>query len=181
MARHGTDAGEAFPLLKTHSQRTGKKLIKIAEAITETHQLLPNTNKPRRTFPLSPPQPAETPPRRSAWCRKDTVPRPDRPSSGALRARDSRGAASSAAALGAVYLLDLPRVSFVSELAGRLARPTRRPRWRLSPGGHPSARPRRAVAFHPLRMVTPTRPERRLLAVAARACRGTNALTDIPP
>jgi response regulator NasT len=41
MARHGTDAGEAFPLLKTHSQRTGKKLIKVAEAITETHQLLP--------------------------------------------------------------------------------------------------------------------------------------------
>lgn len=41
MARNSVDADEAFALLKTHSQQTGQKLVDVAEAITQTHQLLP--------------------------------------------------------------------------------------------------------------------------------------------
>jgi AmiR/NasT family two-component response regulator len=43
MARNAIDADEAFALLKSSSQQTGKKLIEVAEAITQTHQLLPPT------------------------------------------------------------------------------------------------------------------------------------------
>jgi AmiR/NasT family two-component response regulator len=43
MARNGIDADEAFALLKSHSQQTGKRLVEVAEAITETHRLLPPT------------------------------------------------------------------------------------------------------------------------------------------
>jgi AmiR/NasT family two-component response regulator len=53
MARNGTDADEAFALLKAHSQTTGKKLIEVAEAITQTHQLLPPTTQ---TPPVERPQ-----------------------------------------------------------------------------------------------------------------------------
>lgn len=41
MERNGIDAAAAFALLKSHSQQTGQKLIDVAEAITQTHQLLP--------------------------------------------------------------------------------------------------------------------------------------------
>jgi response regulator NasT len=41
MARNGLNADDAFALLKTHSQATGQKLIDVAEAITQTHLLLP--------------------------------------------------------------------------------------------------------------------------------------------
>lgn len=41
MERNGIDAEAAFALLKSHSQQTGQKLIDVAEAITQTHQLLP--------------------------------------------------------------------------------------------------------------------------------------------
>jgi response regulator NasT len=41
MARNAIDADAAFQLLKTHSQQRGKKLIEVAEAITQTHLMLP--------------------------------------------------------------------------------------------------------------------------------------------
>ena len=34
MARNGIDADEAFALLQLHSQRSGQKLVDVAEAIT---------------------------------------------------------------------------------------------------------------------------------------------------
>ena len=40
MAVHGIDEQQAFELLRTHSQRDGRKLIEIAEAVTQTHRLL---------------------------------------------------------------------------------------------------------------------------------------------
>jgi response regulator NasT len=40
MARNGIDADEAFALLKLHSQRSGQKLVDVAEAITRTHMVL---------------------------------------------------------------------------------------------------------------------------------------------
>jgi len=42
MERNGIDAEAAFALLKSHPQQTGQKLIDVAEAITQTHQLLPS-------------------------------------------------------------------------------------------------------------------------------------------
>lgn len=44
MATHGIDEQQAFELLRDHSQRDGRKLVDIAEAITQTHRLL--TPKP---------------------------------------------------------------------------------------------------------------------------------------
>jgi AmiR/NasT family two-component response regulator len=41
MARNGIDADKAFEMLKSHSQRTGQKLIEVATAITQSHALLP--------------------------------------------------------------------------------------------------------------------------------------------
>jgi AmiR/NasT family two-component response regulator len=40
MARHATDQQHAFELLRTHSQRNGRKLIDVAEAVVESHLLL---------------------------------------------------------------------------------------------------------------------------------------------
>ena len=40
MERNGVDADAAFELLKSHSQRTGSKLLDVAEAVTQMHQLL---------------------------------------------------------------------------------------------------------------------------------------------
>src|SRR5919197_4843801 len=37
MAVHGIDEQQEFELLRTHSQRDGRKLIEIAEAVTQTH------------------------------------------------------------------------------------------------------------------------------------------------
>ena len=42
MERNGIDAEAAFALLKSHSQRNGQKLIDVAQAITQTHLLLPS-------------------------------------------------------------------------------------------------------------------------------------------
>ena len=42
MERNGIDAEAAFALLKSHSQQTGQKLIDVAQAITQTHRLLPS-------------------------------------------------------------------------------------------------------------------------------------------
>lgn len=47
MATHGIDEQQAFELLRTHSQHDGRKLVDIAEAVTQTHQLL--TSKPTTT------------------------------------------------------------------------------------------------------------------------------------
>ena len=40
MARNGIDAEQAFQLLKAHSQQSGRKLVEVAQAVTESHQLL---------------------------------------------------------------------------------------------------------------------------------------------
>jgi two-component system, response regulator / RNA-binding antiterminator len=40
MAVHGIDEQRAFELLRTHSQRDGRKLVEIADAVTQTHRLL---------------------------------------------------------------------------------------------------------------------------------------------
>ena len=40
MARNRINPDQAFDLLKAHSQQTGRKLFDVAEAVTQTHQLL---------------------------------------------------------------------------------------------------------------------------------------------
>jgi AmiR/NasT family two-component response regulator len=40
MARHAIDQERAFEMLRTHSQRNGRKLVDVAEAIVESHLLL---------------------------------------------------------------------------------------------------------------------------------------------
>jgi AmiR/NasT family two-component response regulator len=40
MARHAVDAQQAFETLRTHSQRNGRKVVDIAEAVVESHLLL---------------------------------------------------------------------------------------------------------------------------------------------
>ena len=40
MARNQINADQAFQLLKAHSQQTGRKLVDVAEAVTQSHQLL---------------------------------------------------------------------------------------------------------------------------------------------
>jgi AmiR/NasT family two-component response regulator len=46
MERHSTNADGAFDLLRTHSQRSGRKLVEIAEAVVESHLLLTIPAKP---------------------------------------------------------------------------------------------------------------------------------------
>lgn len=41
MERNGIDADAAFALLKSHSQRSGQRLFDVAQALTQTHLLLP--------------------------------------------------------------------------------------------------------------------------------------------
>jgi AmiR/NasT family two-component response regulator len=40
MAVHGIDEQKAFELLRSDSQRDGRKLVEVAEAVTQTHRLL---------------------------------------------------------------------------------------------------------------------------------------------
>jgi len=40
MARHGLDAEQAFAMLRDHSQRNGKKVSDVADAVVESHLLL---------------------------------------------------------------------------------------------------------------------------------------------
>jgi AmiR/NasT family two-component response regulator len=40
MARHGIDETRAFEMLKAHSQRNGRKVVDVAEAVVESHLLL---------------------------------------------------------------------------------------------------------------------------------------------
>ena len=51
MATHGIGEEEAFNLLRGHSQQTGRRLIDIAEAVTESHLLLATTGRPKRAKP----------------------------------------------------------------------------------------------------------------------------------
>jgi response regulator NasT len=46
MERHATNADSAFELLRTHSQKSGRKLVDIAEAVVETHLLLTTPSAP---------------------------------------------------------------------------------------------------------------------------------------
>jgi response regulator NasT len=47
MARRGVNADRAFELLREHSQRSGRKLAEVAEAVVESHLLLlPPTGDP---------------------------------------------------------------------------------------------------------------------------------------
>jgi response regulator NasT len=46
MERHLTNADSAFELLRTHSQKSGRKLVDIAEAVVETHLLLTTPSAP---------------------------------------------------------------------------------------------------------------------------------------
>jgi AmiR/NasT family two-component response regulator len=40
MACHAIDQARAFEMLRSHSQRNGRKLIEVAEAVVESHLLL---------------------------------------------------------------------------------------------------------------------------------------------
>ena len=51
MARNRVDADTAYAMLKNHSQRTGLKLIQVAQAVTDTYLLLPA--EPERQQPLA--------------------------------------------------------------------------------------------------------------------------------
>ena len=50
MAIHGIDEQKAFELLRSDSQRDGRKLVEVAEAVTQTHRLLSPrpTDAPKR-------------------------------------------------------------------------------------------------------------------------------------
>ena len=45
MERNGIDAAAAFALLKSHSQQNGGKLIDVAQAVTQSHQLLSSARR----------------------------------------------------------------------------------------------------------------------------------------
>jgi AmiR/NasT family two-component response regulator len=53
MARQGVTADAAFELLRDHSQRTGRKLVEVADAVVESHLLLlpPVDGSPPRKTP----------------------------------------------------------------------------------------------------------------------------------
>jgi AmiR/NasT family two-component response regulator len=40
MARHAVDQSQAFQMLRSHSQRNGRKLVDVAEAVVDSHLLL---------------------------------------------------------------------------------------------------------------------------------------------
>lgn len=42
MARHSVDADRAFAMLREHSQHNGRKLVDVAQAVVESHRLLPS-------------------------------------------------------------------------------------------------------------------------------------------
>jgi response regulator NasT len=51
MATHGIDEQQAFDLLRNQSQRSGRKLLDLAEAVVDSHQLLVQTERSRPTQP----------------------------------------------------------------------------------------------------------------------------------
>jgi response regulator NasT len=47
MATHAIDEQQAFDMLRSHSQRTGRKLLDLAEAVVQSHRLLaPHDRRP---------------------------------------------------------------------------------------------------------------------------------------
>ena len=44
MAIHGLDEQQAFDMLRSHSQRSGRRLLDLAEAVTDSHRLLNRRN-----------------------------------------------------------------------------------------------------------------------------------------
>jgi AmiR/NasT family two-component response regulator len=40
MATHAIDEQRAFELLRSHSQRNGRKLVDVAQAVVDSHKLL---------------------------------------------------------------------------------------------------------------------------------------------
>jgi AmiR/NasT family two-component response regulator len=46
MARHSVDADRAFELLRDHSQHNGRKLVDVAQALVDSHRLLPPPEAP---------------------------------------------------------------------------------------------------------------------------------------
>ena len=52
MERKSIDAEAAFALLKSHSQQNGHKLIDVAQAITQTHRLLPSARPADKEQPV---------------------------------------------------------------------------------------------------------------------------------
>ena len=63
MERYGIDEREAFELLRSHSRRTGRKLIDLAEAVTTSHLLLARQPAPGSTNSQPPGVSAEDVPR----------------------------------------------------------------------------------------------------------------------
>lgn len=57
MERHGIDEHAAFELLRTHSRRTGRKLVDVAEAIAISHLLLREQPQQTTTEPEQQPEP----------------------------------------------------------------------------------------------------------------------------
>jgi response regulator NasT len=53
MARHSLDADRAFEMLREHSQHNGRKLVDVAQAVVESHRLLPSP-LPERTAASEP-------------------------------------------------------------------------------------------------------------------------------
>jgi response regulator NasT len=51
MARHSVDADRAFELLRDHSQRNGRKLVDVAQALVDSYQLLPPEASARESEP----------------------------------------------------------------------------------------------------------------------------------
>jgi AmiR/NasT family two-component response regulator len=49
MERHGIDPDRAFQQLKEHSQRIGRKLVDLAQAVVESHRLLHATSEPEKS------------------------------------------------------------------------------------------------------------------------------------
>jgi AmiR/NasT family two-component response regulator len=49
MERNRIDAEAAFALLRSHSQQTGQRLVDVAQAVTQSHQLLPSSRADSRS------------------------------------------------------------------------------------------------------------------------------------
>lgn len=51
MATHGIDDQQAFEMLRAQSQRSGRKLLDLAEAVVDSHQLLIRTEQTKTAEP----------------------------------------------------------------------------------------------------------------------------------
>jgi AmiR/NasT family two-component response regulator len=57
MARHGLDAARAFELMRDHSQRSGRKVAEVADAVIASHLLLAPAEEPRAREKSTPRKP----------------------------------------------------------------------------------------------------------------------------